>query len=171
MTKTLPILHGAEDSASPRYSFTAAKCRFDEQFANEDVLDITPVTVDGKIREHVQIRNIKGEPLEEYYKWQFITSLINSGLFAKDFIGAEVRFPKGSRTSHPLKDDKIDFYFVPTLLVENIGQQSISANKMERWKNDWDILRHCKDRDFVKNTFEEFYKSNEKEHSQKSLYD
>ena len=102
-------LHDSEDTASPRYSFTAAKYRFDDQHAHKDVLDITPVTVDGKIRKCVRIRNLKGEPLEEYYKWQFIISLINSGLFDKDYIGAEVRFPKGSKTSHPLKMDAAIF--------------------------------------------------------------
>ena len=54
-------------------------------------------------------------------------------------------------------DDKIDFYFVPTLLIEHLGQQSISTNKMEQWKNDWDILRNCKDHVFIKNTFKKLY--------------
>ena len=102
-------LRDAEDSASSRYSFIAAKYQFDHQFAHKDVLDITPVTVDGEIRKRVKIRNLQGEPLEEYYKWQFIMSLINSGLFAKDYIGAEVRFPKGSKASHPLKIDAAIF--------------------------------------------------------------
>ncbi len=47
--------------------------------------------------------------MEEYYKWQFLYALIQSGLFAKDFIGAEVRFPKGSKTSQPLKMDAAIF--------------------------------------------------------------
>jgi type I restriction enzyme M protein len=45
------------------------------------------------------------EPLEEYYKWQFIYALIHSGLYARDYIGAEVRFPKGNKASNPLKID------------------------------------------------------------------
>ena len=50
-----------------------------------------------------------GEPLEEYYKWQFIMSLIDSGLISKDYIGTEVRFPKGSKASNPLKVDAAIF--------------------------------------------------------------
>lgn len=50
-----------------------------------------------------------GNPLEEYYKWQFLYALIHGGLYAKDFIGAEVRFPKGSKTSRPLKVDAAIF--------------------------------------------------------------
>ena len=42
------------------------------------------------------IRDAHGKPSEEYYKWQFIHALVNSGLYARDFIGAEVQFPKGN---------------------------------------------------------------------------
>ncbi len=51
---------------------------------------------------------IKGKnrkPNEEYYKWQFFYSLINSGLYQKDFIGCEVFFPKGNKNSAPIKLD------------------------------------------------------------------
>lgn len=48
---------------------------------------------------------MKGEPLEEYYKWQFIYALIYSGMYAKDYLGVEIRFPKGNKTSAPLKLD------------------------------------------------------------------
>ncbi len=54
-------------------------------------------------------------------------------------------------------DDKVDFYFVPTLLIELIRQKSISASKVEKWKNDWQILIRCKDEKFVKNTFRDLY--------------
>ncbi|MCY4223619.1 MAG: hypothetical protein OXF06_02175 [Bacteroidetes bacterium] len=52
-------------------------------------------------------------------------------------------------------DDRVDFYFVPTLLIELIQQKSISVNKLKKWKNNWDILVKCKDQEFVKNTFQE----------------
>ena len=51
------------------------------------------------------IRNKKGEPNEEYYKWQFFYALVSSGLYAKDYIGAEVHFPKGNVSSAPIKFD------------------------------------------------------------------
>ena len=55
-------------------------------------------------------------------------------------------------------DDKVDFYFVPTLLIERIQQQSISVNKLKKWKNQWKILVKCTDRGFVKNTFHELWR-------------
>jgi len=54
-------------------------------------------------------------------------------------------------------DDKVDFYFMPTLLIEMLGQKSISTNKIERWKNNWEILVKCKDKEFVENTFRGLY--------------
>lgn len=48
------------------------------------------------------IRNKKGEPNEEYFKWQFFYSLVSSGLYAKDYLGAEVHFPKGNVSSAPI---------------------------------------------------------------------
>lgn len=51
------------------------------------------------------IRNKKGEPNEEYYKWQFFYALVSSGLYAKDYIGTEVHFPKGNASSAPIKFD------------------------------------------------------------------
>ncbi|MCY4171158.1 MAG: hypothetical protein OXF08_06115 [Bacteroidetes bacterium] len=54
-------------------------------------------------------------------------------------------------------DQKVDFYFVPTLLVEILGQKSISANKVERWKNNWEILTKCTDLEYVKTTFKSLY--------------
>ena len=47
----------------------------------------------------------KGAKNEQYYKWQFLYSIIQSGLFAKDYIGTEVQFPKGNKSSAPLKLD------------------------------------------------------------------
>ncbi len=54
------------------------------------------VPVGGKIVHNIRIRGANGEPNEEYFKWQFITSLIQSGLYAKDYVGCELSFPKGN---------------------------------------------------------------------------
>lgn len=42
---------------------------------------------------------------EQYYKWQLIYSIIGAGLCSKDYIGAEVQFPKGNKSSKPIKLD------------------------------------------------------------------
>lgn len=93
------------------YQYTRSKLvlvKAEEANANtKEAVCIVPVR--GKAHEPIRIRNDKGEPLEEYYKWQFIYSLINSGLYAKDYIGVEVHFPKGSKTSAALKIDAAIF--------------------------------------------------------------
>lgn len=42
---------------------------------------------------------------EQYYKWQFLYSFVNSGLCSKDYIGVEVSFPKGNKSSAMIKMD------------------------------------------------------------------
>jgi hypothetical protein len=49
---------------------------------------------------------------------------------------------------HPY-DDSYDLYFVPTILVEKIGQSSISLSKIEQLKNNYEMLDNCKNADFV----------------------
>jgi type I restriction enzyme M protein len=79
-------------------TFTAAKQQFDVLHQSAATTDCV-VPVDGKLHSAISIRDVSGARSEEYYKWQFIAALINSGLYAKDYIGVEVRFPKGSKTS------------------------------------------------------------------------
>lgn len=55
-------------------------------------------------------------------------------------------------------DGGVDFYFVPTLLIELLEQKIISANKVEKRKNQWGILVECQNLEFVKKTFRDFYK-------------
>ena len=50
-------------------------------------------------------------------------------------------------------EKEIDFYFIPTLYIEKIGQSSLSVNKIPQAKNDWKILLNCKDKEFVEKTF------------------
>jgi type I restriction enzyme M protein len=51
------------------------------------------------------IKNNQGSPNEEYYKWQFLYSLIHSGMYGKDYIGVEIQFPKGNVNSAPIRFD------------------------------------------------------------------
>ena len=50
-------------------------------------------------------------------------------------------------------DSRIDFFFVPTLYIEKLAQQSLSVNKILHAKNDWDVLLNCKDPEFVAERF------------------
>ena len=50
-------------------------------------------------------------------------------------------------------DTEINFYFIPTLYIEKIGQKSLSINRIPQAKNDWEILFRCKEEDFVSEMF------------------
>jgi type I restriction enzyme M protein len=85
-------------------SFAAAKALFDaEHAAAKETACIVPVR--GKHHAPAGIRNSLGGPNEEFYKWQFINAIIRSGLYPKDYIGAEVHFPKGNKGSAALQLD------------------------------------------------------------------
>jgi len=49
---------------------------------------------------------------------------------------------------HPY-DDSYDLYFVPTILIEKLGQSSISLNKIDALKNNYEMLDNCKNSEFV----------------------
>jgi len=83
--------------------------RFDSEFQGKRFLDRSLVTVDGRFLSSIEIRNSQNTPLEEYYKWQLIYGLIASSLYAPDYIGAEIYFPKGNITSGPIKIDAVIF--------------------------------------------------------------
>lgn len=85
--------------------FTKAKQQFDDTLGTASILPVAYVPVDGKPKSSIRIRNAANERLEEYYKWQFIYALIYSGLYAKDYIGVEIRFPKGNKNAAPLRMD------------------------------------------------------------------
>src|SRR5207237_3257771 len=76
-------------------SFASAKNDFDKAHRNCSSTKYL-VPVNGKIRDIASILDVRGKSSEEYYKWQFIYSLIYSGLYARDFIGVEIQFPKGN---------------------------------------------------------------------------
>ncbi len=49
--------------------------------------------------------------------------------------------------------DKIDFYFIPRLLIDQLNQKSLSVYKIPNAKNNWEILDKCQDPDFVNQEF------------------
>jgi|GEM_PF-185717 len=83
-------------------TFSEAKAEFDKKHSGATTAKCI-VPVNGKTRDAAPIRDAHGKPSEEYYKWQFVHALINSGLYARDYIGVEVQFPKGN--SAPLRLD------------------------------------------------------------------
>lgn len=85
-------------------TFTEAKHEFDNKYG-------TATEYDCFLPEHLtfgrktNFKKKNGQRNEQYYKWQFLYSIVQSGLFAKDFIGTEIQFPKGNKSSAPLKLD------------------------------------------------------------------
>ncbi|MBN1886846.1 MAG: N-6 DNA methylase [Thermoflexales bacterium] len=86
-------------------TFTEAKQNFDDTLGKSAILAQSLVPVDGQPKANIKLRGSDGKALEEYYKWQFVYALLHSGLYAQDYLGVEVRFPKGSSSSAPLKLD------------------------------------------------------------------
>lgn len=56
---------------------------------------------------------------------------------------------------HP-HNNSFDLYFVPTILIEQLKQKSISINKIEALKNNYEMLEKCKKTDYVLAKAKEF---------------
>lgn len=88
--------------------FSTLKEQFDTDNKNKETF-IACVPVNLTLNKECTIKGKDGNRNEEYYKWQFIYSIINSGLYSKDFIGVEVCLPKGNKNSAPIKFDAAIF--------------------------------------------------------------
>ena len=82
----------------------------------------------------------------------------------RDYKSDEKRYVQDTRTSDivvgiksnqpdKLNGDQVDFYFIPTLFVEKLGQGSLSVSRVPNAKNRWDLLERCKDEGFVQQFF------------------
>lgn len=81
--------------------FIECKEEFDKKYKNVKEFDcFLPEHLSYKKKALFTKKN--GQLNEQYFKWQFLYSIINSGLFTKDFIGTEVKFPKGNKVSSPI---------------------------------------------------------------------
>src|ERR1044071_6424567 len=86
------------------HPFTEYKEKFDKEFGRKDSFDcFLPVNETQNAKS--KIKGVSGKPNEEFYKWQFLYALVHSGMYAKDYIGTEVYFPKGNKSSAPIKFD------------------------------------------------------------------
>lgn len=50
---------------------------------------------------------------------------------------------------HPLGEDSFELYFVPTVLIEQLQQKSVSLSKIEALKNNYFILENCKNKEVI----------------------
>ena len=49
----------------------------------------------------------------------------------------------------PLDNNSYDLYFVPSLMIEKLKHKSISIRKIEKLRNNYELLRRCKESQFV----------------------
>ena len=49
----------------------------------------------------------------------------------------------------PMENGSYELYFIPTILIENLKQNSISVNKVKQLKDNYEILEKCKDKEFI----------------------
>lgn len=89
-------------------TFIEAKHEFDNKYGMETDYNcfLTEHLTFGR---KTNFKKKNGQQNEQYYKWQFLYSIVQSGLFVKDYIGTEVQFPKGNKSSAPLKLDAAIF--------------------------------------------------------------
>lgn len=65
--------------------------------------------------------------------------------------------------------EKVNFFIVPTILIEEINQKSMTIKKFPHTKNKWKLLLNCKDKKWVHTFFsEEWLKKNAKKHTPRS---
>lgn len=85
-------------------TFLSSKNEFDDLYKNEkNIKSFLPVHLSEN--KNCIIKDKHNMPSEDYYKWQFFYSIVYSGLYAKDYLGTEVHFPKGNVNSACIKFD------------------------------------------------------------------
>ncbi|WP_213698081.1 hypothetical protein [Acetomicrobium sp.] len=53
--------------------------------------------------------------------------------------------------------NEYDLYFIPTLLIEKLDRNSISINKIQYLKNNYEILENCKNEKFIESLYNSLY--------------
>jgi type I restriction enzyme M protein len=82
-------------------NFSQKKLEFDLKYKNSNAFKaFLPIHL--TFNKEVIIKNKQNQPNEEYYKWQFLYAIVYSGMYAKDYIGVEIHFPKGNKSSSDL---------------------------------------------------------------------
>lgn len=56
----------------------------------------------------------------------------------------------------PLENNSYDLFFLPTVIIEILEQKSISINKIQMLKNNYEIFKRCKDSEFVISKFKKY---------------
>lgn len=90
-------------------SFEEAKNSFDNKNGKSKKIEcFLPVHLNTGLTED-RLYKKDGTHNEQYYKWQFLYSLVEAGLCDRDYIGTEVYFPKGNKNSASIEIDAAIF--------------------------------------------------------------
>lgn len=111
-------------------SFAECKLEFDNLYKNKQELDSFLPEHNDNTSKKVSLLKKDGSKNEQYYKWQFLYSIINTGLYQKDFIGTEIHFPKGNKNSAPLKLDAGIFDSEEWFDIYNAYQETNDSEKL-----------------------------------------
>ena len=90
-------------------SFINSKRSFNNLYKTTKLLPKSLVPVNGHYICDIKLNNLDGSENEEYYKWQFIYSIVHSGMYPKENIGVEIHLPKGNKDSKNIKIDACIF--------------------------------------------------------------
>lgn len=106
--KQQDTLPASQNYTLNNHNFTEKKQEFDKEYGNASRFPCF-LSEHLEFNKIVQLKKENGTKNEQYYKWQFLYALVHSGLYTKDYIGTEVHFPKGNKSSAPLKLDAAIF--------------------------------------------------------------
>lgn len=73
----------------------------------------------------------------------------------RKYISGVKEYKQSTKTSdvvigfHPQPRGSFNLYFVPTILIEQLEQKSISLSKIKSLKNNYEMLENCKNKDYV----------------------
>ena len=89
-------------------SFTESKREFDSKYKGQDTYQCF-LSSHMSFCTTAKLKKVNGSSNEQYYKWQFLYSIVASQLFPKDNIGTEIHFPKGNKNSSDIIIDAAVF--------------------------------------------------------------
>lgn len=89
-------------------SFTESKRDFDSRYKGQDSFKCF-LSNHLSFNATARLKKANGSSNEQYYKWQFLYSIVASQLFPKDNIGTEIHFPKGNKNSSDIIIDAAVF--------------------------------------------------------------
>jgi hypothetical protein len=134
-----------------------------KRFQNVSLVDLPLSTYDII----VVLRNMEGQ--EEIIRAQVKTAKSSVSFVGGSRGGIDREYKSGIKTYvqstltsdviigiTPHENESYDLYFIPTILVEHLGQKSIAISKIEDLKNNYNVLKNCKNHKFILSKCREF---------------